>query len=88
MSCIISFCFLKIKNAINANTKFNNSFEKWAKKIPIILIVIIGIIDKSQINNLAAANIEPIITKTVEDGAILVRDYGTGVFDANNFKEV
>ena len=37
---------------------------------------------------LAAANIEPIITKTVEDGAILVRDYGTGVFDANNFKEV
>ena len=70
---------------------------KWGKRTPYIvigtvlaaaLIVIIGIIDKSQINNLAAANIEPIITKTVEDGAILVRDYGTGVFDANNFKEV
>lgn len=70
---------------------------KWGKRTPYIvigtvvaaaLIVVIGIIDKVQINNLAAANIAPIITQTVGDSAVVVRDFGTGVFDANVFTEV
>lgn len=67
---------------------------KWGKRTPYIvvgtviaaaLIVVIGIIHHSQVNILAANNIEPIVTETVKDLPVLVKDFGTGVFDANKF---
>ena len=71
---------------------------KWGKRTPYIvigtvlaaaLIVIIGIIDKCQINHLAGANIQPIITHEVQTIPVEeVRDFGTGAFDPNNFKEI
>ena len=68
---------------------------KWGKRTPYIvigtvlaaaLIVIIGIIDKSQINNLAAANIQPISTHEVGDIPVIVRDFGTGAFNPDVFE--
>lgn len=72
--------------------------SKWGKRTPYIvvgtviaaaLIVVIGIIDKIQINTLAANNIAPIITEKVKDVAITVKEYfGTGDFDPTKFNDV
>ena len=67
---------------------------KWGKRTPYIvvgtviaaaLIVVIGIIHHSQVNILANNNIEPVITETVKDLPVFVKDFGNGIFDANKF---
>ena len=67
---------------------------KWGRRTPYIvvgtvltaaLIVVIGIIEKAQFNNLAAAGVQPIITETVKDLPVYVKDFGTGVFNADQF---
>ena len=67
---------------------------KWGKRTPYIvvgtvisaaLIVVIGIIHHSQVNILANNNIEPVITETVKDLPVFVKDFGNGVFDVNKF---
>ena len=67
---------------------------KWGRRTPYIvvgtvlaaaLIVVIGIIEKSQVNILANAGIEPIITETVKELPVFVKDFGTGVFNADEF---
>ena len=75
----------------------DDTSTKWGKRTPYIvvgtviaaaLIIVIGLIDRAQIGHLAANNIEPIITETVEKLPIIVRDYGTGKLDPNVFELV
>ena len=67
---------------------------KWGKRTPYIvvgtvlaaaLIIVIAIIEKTQVNILADANIAPVITETVKDLPVVVKDFGTGVFNPDSF---
>ena len=67
---------------------------KWGKRTPYIvvgtvlaaaLIVVIAIIERSQVNILANANIAPVITETVKDLPVFVKDFGNGVFNPESY---
>lgn len=86
---IIAVILLPIFGKLSDDTN-----TKWGKRTPYIvigtvlaafLVVIIGIIDKIQINNLALANIQPIVAKVVGEVPVDVYDYGTGSFNPNTY---
>lgn len=89
---IIAVILLPIFGKLSDDTN-----TKWGKRTPYIvvgtvvaaaLIIVIGLIDKAQITHLAANGIEPIITETVKNIPVVVKDFGNGKIDPNNFEWV
>ena len=86
---IIAVVLLPIFGKLSDNTN-----TKWGRRTPYIvvgtvlaaaLIVVIGIIENVQVNNIADANIQPVITQIVNDFPVDVKDFGKGKFNPDVF---